>query len=290
MLKYTVQLSFFFIKVEHAKDKNEKEYQISVKELPSFRSGMCYTIEVQHPFDASELLPQIGITVQKRNEDLEYVKVWMTSDLDYLAAAHSLYGNVLPFKFDVTFEEKQATMIAVVDARHRPLICNDFDDGHVSEQQCIVNHFLSNDLTVCPQKCLPIQMKGFQYINQSSHLEKCANLEAEACNGGPKVWDALYHTLANCLVPCEFTTYIESQLEKNEMTNLKPDPNEAYFELVLSDIRRVEKEVLVYDTNDMIGAIGGVLGLFLGFSFFDVLSMFLDNFVKLANFLGAKMF
>ena len=84
--------------------------------------------------------------------------------------------------------------------------------------------------------------------------------------------------------------YIESRLEKNEMTYSKPDPNEAYFELLLSDTRRVEKEVLVYDTNDVIGAIGGILGLFLGFSFFDVLSMCLDNFVNLINFVLTKMF
>ena len=273
-------------KVGDTKDKNEKEYQISIKELPSFYSGMCFIIEFLHPFDANELLPQIGITVQKRNEDLEYVKVWMTSDFDYLASTHSMIGNVLPFKFDVLFEEKQATMIAVVEARHRPLTCLD----HASEQHCIVDQFLSNDLMQCPLKCLPIQMKGFQYFNQSSHLEECSNLEDEACNGGPRVWDALENALANCLMPCQFTTYIESQLEKNEMTYMKPDPNEAYFEMVLSDIIRVEKEVLVYDTTDMIGATGGFLGLFLGFSFFDVLSRCLDNFVNLINFVLAKMF
>ena len=44
-------------------------------------------------------------------------------------------------------------------------------------------------------------------------------------------------------------------------------------------IRTVEKELLVYDTNDMIGAIGGSLGLFLGFSFFNVICMCLDKFV-----------
>ena len=176
-----------------------------------------------HPFDASESLPQIGIIVQKRNEDLEYVKVWITSDFDYLASTHSMIGNVSPFKFDVRFEEKQQTTIAVVEARHRPLTCID----HASEQHCIVDHFLSNDFMQCPLKCLPIQMKGFQYFNQSSHLEECSNLEDEACNGGPRVWDALEHALENCLMPCQFTTYIESQLEKNEMTYIKQDPNET---------------------------------------------------------------
>ena len=133
--------------------------------------------------------------------------MWITSDLDYLASTHSIIKDILPFKFDVTFGEKKATRIAVVGATHKHLICNEYI-GHVSEQQCIVNHFLSNDFLPCPLKCLPIQMKGFQYINQSSHLEKCSNLEDETCNGGSKVWDALEQALANCLIPCKFTTYV----------------------------------------------------------------------------------
>ena len=54
----------------------------------------------------------------------------------------------------------------------------------------------------------------------------------------------------------------------------------------MSNIRKIEREVLVYDTNDAIGAIGGSLGLFLGFSFFDVISKCLDNLIMpLINYL-----
>ena len=34
----------------------------------------------------------------------------------------------------------------------------------------------------------------------------------------------------------------------------------ASFQMIIHDIRRVEKERLSYDLNDMIGAIGGSLG------------------------------
>ena len=54
----------------------------------------------------------------------------------------------------------------------------------------------------------------------------------------------------------------------------------------MNSIRKIEKQALVYDTNDAIGAIGGSLGLFLGFSFFDVISKFLDNLMmRLVNYL-----
>ena len=64
-----------------------------------------------------------------------------------------------------------------------------------------------------------------------------------------------------------------------EPTYVKIEKNQANIFLLMNKVRRVETEVLVYDTSDMIGAIGGSLGLFLGFSFFDVISKCLDNFL-----------
>ena len=59
----------------------------------------------------------------------------------------------------------------------------------------------------------------------------------------------------------------------------------ASFNMIMNNIRKIEKQVLVYDTTDMIGAIGGPLGLFLGFSFFDVISKCLDNLImRLVNY------
>ena len=43
------------------------------------------------------------------------------------------------------------------------------------------------------------------------------------------------------------------------------------------------KEYLIYDGLGMFGSIGGSLGLFLGFSLFDSLSMLLDVLLKKLN-------
>ena len=71
--------------------------------------------------------------------------------------------------------------------------------------------------------------------------------------------------------------YKDNQLELREPILLKTGQTLANFELVMNNIGKIEREVLVYDTNDVIGSIGGSLGIFLGFSFFDVISKFLDN-------------
>ena len=52
---------------------------------------------------------------------------------------------------------------------------------------------------------------------------------------------------------------------------------------VNSDIIPVEKEVLLYDFTDMVGAIGGSLGVAVGISVFGVISCCIDNFLDMVK-------
>ena len=189
-------------------------------------------------------------------------------------------GVLVPFQFTVPFGGFQYTQITLRESIIKPLNCKTSDTEYVSDWQCLVNIFFNEQFSPCPIKCIPIQMKGHQYVNRSTSLKKCAKLEDEICNGGPKVWNNLHEEFQNCLNPCEMVTYKDSRLELNEPMYVENSgPTRVRFELVMNDIRKIEKQVLVYDTIDVIGAIGGSLGLFLGFSFFDVISKCLDNLI-----------
>ena len=50
----------------------------------------------------------------------------------------------------------------------------------------------------------------------------------------------------------------------------------------------MEKEVLIYDFNDMIGAVGGTLGIAVGLSVFGVISCFIDNLSELSTIFHNK--
>ena len=50
-------------------------------------------------------------------------------------------------------------------------------------------------------------MKGFHYVNKSSNVETCNNLEDEICNGGPKYGTRLLNEFRKCLKPCRMITY-----------------------------------------------------------------------------------
>ena len=125
-------------------------------------------------------------------------------------------------------------------------------------------------------------------ICKSTSLINCNKLEDEICNGGPKVWNSLYDKIQKCQNPCKMIMYKDSRLVLTKPMYVKERGQTLVrFELVMNSIRRIEKQVLVYDTTDVIGAIGGSLGLFLGFSFFDFISKCLDNLIM--RLLGFKV-
>ena len=127
-------------------------------------------------------------------------------------------------------------------------------------------------------------MKSFKYLHNSTSLVDCTNIEDEVCNGGPNVWIPLRSAL-NCTKPCEIINYRGSIIQyRNENTSF----DEAKFWIETGSSRSVGKELLVYDTNDMIGSIGGSLGLFLGFSFFGIISSLIDKLLELYTKLQQK--
>ena len=78
---------------------------------------------------------------------------------------------------------------------------------------------------------------------------------------------------------CKIISYIHSKVEIYQSDYVDNNPNKVHLALTPNKIRRIETEILVYDVTDMIGALGGSLGLFLGFSFFGLISLCIDNFL-----------
>jgi hypothetical protein len=216
---------------------------------------MCYIVESKQGFDFDTMTGSI----ERIDMDIGYMKIWITANYDFLSVTHSPLGDNVPFQFDAEYYGNYINRVRFRETIVKPLNCKTSDTEYVSGQQCLVNMFIDENFSPCPIKCLPIQMKGFQYVNKSTSLMNYEKIEDEICNAGSKVWNKLYEEFQGCLKPCKIITYKDSKLDICEP---------------------------IYDTNDVIGAIGGSLGLILGFSFFDVISKCLDNLIiPLINYL-----
>ena len=98
-----------------------------------------------------------------------------------------------------------------------------------------------------------------------------------------------YASEEQCLVSYFFNKDFSPCLrEKKDMTFIKDNENEASFEFVNSNVSPVEKEVLLYDLSDVIGTVGGSLGVGVGISVFAVISCCIDNFLELMNMFQNK--
>ena len=261
-----------------------------MKELPTFKEGMCYVLELKDSYILSQSL---SLTVEK-NEDIkmDYVKWTMTSDHDYLGVTTTRkVADAMPYKFTSKFGGIMNPKITTVQTIRNPLNMNcEYHPDYVSEQQCLVFEFFDQDFSPCPIKCLPIQMRGFRYVmsNFSSDVSNCDKFDDEVCNGGPTLWNELDKRLEKCIKPCRFSSYHHSRLEMKEIAVFKDNENEATFEFVNSDVILLEKEVLIYDFSDMIGTVGGSLGVAVGISFFTVISCCIDNFLELLKMFQTK--
>ena len=237
---------------------------------------MCYIIESKQGFDIDSMIGSI----EKRDMEMDHMKIWITANYDFFSITQPPTSENVPLQFDTSFYGNYIYRVRFRETVVKPLNCKTSDSEYVSDQQCLVNMFSDEQFSPCPVKCVPIQMKGLQYLNKSISLTNCAKLEDEICNGGPKVWKTLDFEFSNCVNPCKMVTYKDSRLDWYEpVHHKKKGETVANFELVMNSRRKIEREVLVYDAIDAIGAIGGSLGLFLGFSFFDVVSKCVDNLI-----------
>ena len=247
---------------------------------------MCYIIEFTDKYISSNAPT---VTVRRyEGVKMDYVKWTLTSDHDYLGVTHNkMWIDFMPFKFTSEFGDKMSQKITAVQTIRSPLKCMDIAD-YISEQQCLANDFFDKDFSPCPVKCIPIQMRGFRYINSSLDLKDCDRLDDEVCNGGPTVWKELENRFAKCIKPCRMSSYDHSLIESKEMTYINVDEDEASFQIVNSNVIPIEREVLLYDFSDVIGTIGGSLGVFVGISFFAIASCCIDNFFELVNIFQTK--
>ena len=83
----------------------------------------------------------------------------------------------------------------------------------------------------------------------------------------------------------DYTGSVEAIASKGSAYQLVPSKNTTYFSLVVRykppGIATVYEEYLIVDFYGMVGVVGGTLGLFIGFSFFNGITFLIDVIKKM---------
>ena len=87
----------------------------------------------------------------------------------------------------------------------------------------------------------------------------------------------------------EYTGYVDYTASNVDITGeygafYWPKPNETYFSLTIRHKHpatvTINEEYVIIDFYGMVGVVGGTLGLFVGFSFFDVITLLMKFYQK----------
>ena len=88
--------------------------------------------------------------------------------------------------------------------------------------------------------------------------------------------------IMTCLVQKEITQY-SAQIEQTGNTKIDGS-SQVQFQVKFTTFSRiVHEEMRLYDEIWLLGSLGGSLGLFIGFSFFDFVAVLFDKFVDLLS-------
>ena len=134
--------------------------------------------------------------------------------------------------------------------------------------------------------CLPIYMKTISEYGGLNKTLKYCNFTKDFGN----YYFPLMKEFSACPRPCHSFNYRGITNSFNYW--YKENDSKAYYEYQ-SDVIfptnevLIREEYLIYKSNDLIGIVGGTLGLFLGFSVYDYLIKFynsMENFIKIHCF------
>ena len=258
-----------------------EEYTLNVTDVYSLLKGVCYTISSSLPISSRKSYSLSVRLVDNMADNPDKVELITVPDQDSLGIIFQNWETAKMMKEQIIDFETGATLITLHETKITRIVgCN---ENAEPKQKCFaqkVNDFLMS--FNCSVKCKPKLVKSFfdRYIEDGKSPPDCVCLRDEHC----AFWQFLNVAFlyAKCESRCKTTEYSgRASFSDQEFLN-SGDGNKS-ADIILyygATSRTLVQEYWVYDTEGMIGTLGGSLGLFLGFSFYGFISDLLDLFWK----------
>ena len=140
--------------------------------------------------------------------------------------------------------------------------------------ECLVKQVKMANFTRCPKKCLPASLSDIGFYH--SGIPVCQSEKERKCAFHVTWYDVFSPSI--CPKPCTVLEYSG----KIDYWQEKPIRRKKNFNLKIKygapEVVTVHEEYLITDFTGVVGSIGGTLGLFIGFSFFNIISYLIDLF------------
>ena len=148
-------------------------------------------------------------------------------------------------------------------------------DNDFSGFKCWAKKIIGTSDIGCSKKCLPLVMDGiFNLIDHK--LPICKNNQENYCMTNNSL-EQIMALASTCQKPCKNMQYSYVEDVQNYIPTNPIAKHQLEFILIFNNVQLYKKEYYILDFLGYVGSLGGLMGLFFGFSFFGVIASIIDN-------------
>ena len=258
---------------------------IFVDGLTTYSELKCYKIHSEMEIRNGEVFCNtIKLNINKDDPDYpKAIKMVIASETNangVLFTDTFVEGDIVKVNFDLDAEARVSTLFTLEQKNNEylPLTSNCSTDNSI--YQCIADVSLELIMNgTCPTKCIPpINKSVLKLATNKSKLPLCENHENNFCLGYALLQKTMeVNELESCPKSCKQVEYLGKVINTDSLQRSWPVDMDVEVCYGFETMRvKVDEEYLIYSFADMVGAIGGSFGLFLGFSFLDQLFVLLE--------------
>ena len=251
---------FLNIGVNSLQQFDGQQFELVVEELLTINYGLCYKINSIESGD-------IGISMFK-----DMISFDMTTPYIYITSEDNSYGIL-----DTTWMNGDETKFALHNLIPYPganIIYNlkavktkyTNESSTCSEgnhfNKCMVKTILDASYN-CTNRCLPLSLPQYDSYD---YFPECQTWEDYACMKGNVENIFIDEIYENCPSACETVEYTGKVLHTVYL-----DESSFQWSYDIGKRMIVNEEYVVYDFAGFISSVGGMIGLFIGFSFLDLI-------------------
>ena len=202
-----------------------------------------------------------------REKDIPTPQLYITSEVNAygVLGMNWIYGDELRFSPTYYVSGYKITPIRKVNLDLKTPCTSNLTDNCLHK---LIDH--SN--FTCNRTCLPIKFPKLS----SLALPDCTTIEEYNCMKWAMHKVLFYNATTFCEKPCTTLKYKGKKAFGFDYYGTSRKTLEWRY-ILDSDKINVQEEYLVYDSTGFVGAIGGTLGLFVGFSFREVANFIIES-------------
>ena len=274
---------------EMMKNSNGYSYSLEVKPVITNDLGLCYEFISRSSLVGYEIIDFLISLNPMLESKPKSAMIVLTSEENAKGVAYNTWieGNEMIFqtKFGKDYQQKINLNMKNIEYLPKTSKCSETSSAY----DCVAQMFYKGNYSDCSKPCIPYSWQYLLNSRINNSLPICSKLYENECMTGLMKKNVL-KSFKECPRSCKSTEYHGSIYRQYFWITenwISENPEYSKWSLEFSSKTIItETEALVFDEISMIVYVGGVFGLFIGFSFYDSIIKLIHQFCTNRNLMS----